>query len=77
MALREGLIKATIILVPTYLVAYYTEKMVYVIPMLAAVTLIATSLFQDSNSKRRVEEDARKDGSEVDLELGGRKDDGN
>ncbi len=76
MALREGLIKATIILVPTYLVAYYTEKMVYVIPMLAAVTLIATSLFQDSNSKRRVEEDARKDGSEVDLELGGRKDDG-
>lgn len=76
MALREGLIKATIILVPTYLVAFYTEKMVYVIPMLAAVTLIATSLFQDPNSKRRVEEDARKDGSEVDLELGGRKDDG-
>jgi len=76
MALREGFIKATIILVPTYLVAYVTEKMVYVIPMLAAVTLIATSLYQDSNVRRRVEEDARKDGSEVDLELGGRKDDG-
>ncbi|SVE60160.1 uncharacterized protein METZ01_LOCUS513014, partial [marine metagenome] len=34
--LREGLIKAVIVLVPTYVTAYMTDKMVYVIPMLAA-----------------------------------------
>ena len=42
--IREGLIKAVIVLVPTYITAYLTDKMVYVIPMLAATSFIAVSL---------------------------------
>ena len=32
--LTIGLVKASIVLVPTYITAYLTDKMVYVIPML-------------------------------------------
>jgi len=83
MALREGFVKALIVIIPTYIIAYFTERMVYVIPMLAACTFIATSMFQDNGMRRRVDEDAR--GEEPDdspddgmdsIEAGGRKDDG-
>ena len=40
----KGLIQAVIVLVPTYITAYLTDKMVYVIPMLAAVSFIAASI---------------------------------
>ena len=56
----EGLIKAVIVLVPTYLTAYLTDKMVYVIPMLAAASFVAASLTSSSNTERRVEEDGWK-----------------
>jgi len=42
--LTSGLIKATIVLVPTYITAYLTDKMVYVIPMLAAASFVAASI---------------------------------
>tara|TARA_A100001391_G_scaffold180262_1_gene145655 strand:- start:2998 stop:3189 length:192 start_codon:yes stop_codon:yes gene_type:complete len=53
--------KILIILVPTYTMALLTDKMIYVIPMLAVCTLIAATY--DEKTKRRVEEDvgARKD----------------
>jgi hypothetical protein len=79
MALREGFVKALIVIIPTYLVAYSTEKMVYVIPMLAACTFIATSMFTDTGMRRRIDEDARGEDPENNLdniEAGGRKDDG-
>jgi|SaaInl5LU_22_DNA_1037371.scaffolds.fasta_scaffold01551_11 hypothetical protein len=76
MALREGFVKALIVIIPTYLVAYSTEKMVYVIPMLAACTFIATSMFTDTGMRRRVDEDARGEDPENNLEAGERKDDG-
>ena len=45
MEIKEGLsigfVKATIVLVPTYITAYLTDKMIYVIPMLAAASFIA------------------------------------
>ena len=58
--IREGLIKAVIVLVPTYVTAYMTDKMVYVIPMLAATSFIAVSLTSSPNTDRRVEEDGWK-----------------
>jgi cobalamin biosynthesis protein CobD/CbiB len=57
--LIRGLIKSIIVLVPTYITAYLTDKMIYVIPMLAAACFVAASI--DSNKvERRVEEDGYK-----------------
>ena len=47
--LYESLIKALIVLVPTYITAYITDKMIYVIPMLAAVSFIAASIFDQKD----------------------------
>ena len=58
--LWDGLTKAVIVLVPTYVTAYFTDKMVYVIPMLAATSFIAVSLTTSPNTERRVEEDGYK-----------------
>jgi len=55
----KGLIQAIIVLVPTYITAYYTDKMIYVIPMLAAASFVAASVLGDK-STRRVEEDGYK-----------------
>ena len=64
--IKSIMYKALIILVPTYTVAYMTEKMVYVIPMLAVCALVAATY--DEKIKRRVEEDG--------IDYGCRKDDG-
>ena len=70
---KSNLIKIAIILGPTYIIAYLTDKMIYVIPMLAVCTLIAATY--DANSKRRTEEDG--DTVVIDIQdLGSRKDDG-
>ena len=58
--IKDGLLKATIVLVPTYVTAYLTDKMIYVIPMLAAASFIAASL-TSSDTNRRVEEDGNQD----------------
>ena len=58
--IKEGLIKAAVVLVPTYITAYLTDKMVYVIPMLAAASFVAASLTSSPNTDRRVEEDGFK-----------------
>ena len=47
-----------IILGPSWVVAYYTDKVVYVIPMLALCTFVVAQLFQN-RSKRSIE-DAKK-----------------
>ncbi len=61
---RDGLIKAAIVLVPTYITAYISDKMIYVIPMLAAASFIAASLTSSPNTDRRVEEDGYKKDSQ-------------
>jgi|TARA_B110000967_G_C18781698_1_gene508596 hypothetical protein len=58
--MRNSLLQAVIVLVPTYITAYLTDKMVYVIPMLAACSFIAASL-SPSRLERRVEEDGYKE----------------
>ena len=61
--LSIGLVKAAIVLVPTYITAYLTDKMVYVIPMLAAASFIAASISGDK-LERKVEEDGFKKDNE-------------
>ena len=58
--IKEGLIKAAVVIVPTYITAYLTDKMVYVIPMLAAASFVAASLTSSPNTERRIEEDGFK-----------------
>ena len=56
--LKKALIKALIILIPTYSVAFLTEMMVYTIPMLAASSIFATSLNSKNKDELRVDEDS-------------------
>ena len=44
---KISIIQALIVLVPTYIVAYATEKMVYTIPMLAAASFVAAAFKKD------------------------------
>ena len=61
---KLSLVQAVIVLIPTYITAYISDKMIYVIPMLAACSFIAASL-SPSRLERRVEEDGyrKADGS--------------
>jgi hypothetical protein len=45
-------LKLSIVLVPSYSVAYLTDKMVYVVPTLAAAPVVASSI-ENSPSKKR------------------------
>ena len=66
--INQALIKAVTVLAPTYTVAYLTEKMIYVVPMLAASTFIAAALFH-TDIERRVDEDAiSKDEADIDVD---------
>lgn len=56
---------------PSYVVAYLTDKMIYVIPMLAACTLIANIDLERDRRSRRTEQDVSKES-----QIGARKDDG-
>ena len=50
--LKKPTIQALIVLVPTYIIAYTTNTMVYVVPMLAAMGFVAAALFKDDTEKR-------------------------
>ena len=54
---KKAFIKSLIILIPTYIVAYLTEMMFYTIPMLAAASIFATSMFSKDKDDLRVDED--------------------
>ena len=58
---RIALLQGLIVLVPTYAVAFFTEKMVYTIPMLAAAGFVAASL-KGEDYQRKVDEDGFKKG---------------
>ena len=55
--LKQGFLQASIVLAPTYLVAYVTDKMVYTIPMLGASSFIAASI-TSIDTKLKVDDDA-------------------
>ena len=58
---QKALTKALIILIPTYAVAFLTEMMVYTIPMLAASSIFATTMFDKGKDELRVDEDGPQD----------------
>ncbi len=55
MRIHEILIISSVILIPSWTVAYVTEQVIYVIPMLAVCTFIVAQLF--SNQSKRIEDD--------------------
>ena len=65
--LQVASIRALIVLLPSYLAAYLTDKMVYVVPTLAAASFLAATLkFEEDDNTRRVDEDAGVDAENVD-----------
>lgn len=44
LSFKDAGIRALIVLIPSYAVAYLTDKMVYVVPTLAAASIFASSL---------------------------------
>ena len=61
MMFNKAVVKALVVLIPTYIVAYLTEMMVYTIPMLAASSVFAPSLFDKNKDELRVDEDGSPD----------------
>lgn len=58
MKIKTAAIKAAIVLIPSYIMAFLTEQMVYVVPMLAATSFFAGTVdFSEKTNRRRVEED--------------------
>jgi len=65
--MRLALTKAGIVLFPTYLTAWMTDKMVYVVPTLAAVSFLAAAIgSQDLN--RLIDDGDAEDGDADDSE---------
>ena len=60
--IKEASIKAAIVLVPTYTMAYFTDKMVWVVPTLAAAGFFAgTITISEEVTTRRLEDDVDHD----------------
>ena len=57
--LKKAIVRGLVVIIPTYAVAYTTDKMVYVVPMLAAMSFVAAGLFEDENTTKRIEDDAQ------------------
>jgi hypothetical protein len=56
--LKGASIKAAIVLLPSYLAAYLTEQMVWVVPTLAAASFFAGTIqIGEAPIRRRVDED--------------------
>ena len=67
--LKVSLLQGVIVLVPTYSVAWFTDKMVWTIPMLAAMGFVAASI-KKQPLHRKVDEAEYKEGATHDIEDG-------
>lgn len=56
-SIKPLLVKLSVILIPSYSLAFLTEAMVYTIPMLAATSFLATNLYGSPIVTRRVDDD--------------------
>lgn len=59
---RAAALKAAVVLLPSYFVAYTTDKMVYVVPTLAAAGIFASSI--QTKDVNRLLDDGDGDGDE-------------
>ena len=67
MKIRNASIKAAIVLVPSYVVLYLTEQMVYVVPMLAATSFFAGTVdLSEKTNTQRVDEAETDQGDDPD-----------
>ena len=57
--------KISIISIPTFTTAYFTDSMVYTIPMLAISTIVATSLTEVQTIDKRMNVDVSKDSKDI------------
>ena len=59
-------LKAGVVLIPSYLAAYLTDKMVWVVPTLAASSFFAATIgLKEESLRRRVDEDDAEDNEDV------------
>ena len=58
MSIRDLILIAGVILIPSWTTAYITESVVYVIPMLAVCTFVTAQLFSHKN--KRLDEEMAK-----------------
>lgn len=72
MKIREAVIKAAIVLLPSYFAAWLTGQMVFVVPTLAAASFFAAAIDLSGTTERRVDEedDAEDIESEIETDLG-------
>lgn len=73
MPYKDFLLITIIILAPSWIVAYLTDKVIYVIPMLAVSTFVTAQLFQNRNKRLEEDEIFTKKGKgkeETDFEIG-------
>ena len=54
--MKEAVIKGLIILVPSWVVAYLTEKMVYVLPVVVVTGIVSMAVIPEG--KKRLDDDA-------------------
>jgi|TARA_R100001594_G_scaffold120696_1_gene156361 hypothetical protein len=54
--MKEAVIKGLIILVPSWVVAYLTEKMVYVLPVVVVTGILSMAVIPEG--KKRLDDDA-------------------
>ena len=72
-SIKIALVQGLIVLIPTYIMAFLTDKMVWTIPMLAAASFVAASIKKDFTERKIDEDGMRKDnesGHHPDLEDG-------
>ena len=70
--IRDLILISVVILAPSWTVAYLTDKVIYVIPMLAVCTFVLAQLF--SSRSKRLDEDAigkGKKGKDDHIEIAG------
>ena len=60
--IRKGVVKGLIVLVPSYATAFLTEKIIYVVPMLAATAFFAAAAFPSDSGKKDGHDDDNEEG---------------
>ena len=61
-----SVIQAVVVLLPTYVIAYTTDKMVYTIPMLAAMSFVAARIGRYYEDQEEQATTKRTDGDGID-----------
>lgn len=68
--MKAAILKALIVLVPSYVAAFLTDKMVYVVPTLAAAGFLAASVdLSRSAAVNRVDEDGTDPDDDADADV--------